>query len=117
MKNNLLLFGALMLAFCSCKKNEPLEHSVLRQLHKKHPTYGITACKLNNQVVYCLSQLYFDGGSTVYNASGTQILTCNYAWSQVDSGCYKLDSCQAIFTPAGNGLNLPPIDVYGLAND
>lgn len=116
MRHIILITVSILILISGCKKNEPIEHSVLRKLHKQYPKQGISQCFYKGNKVYCLGQLYFDGGNTVFNEQGTKILTCNYAWGPIDSGCYQLENCEQIYCPTGNSLNLPPIDKYGLDN-
>ncbi len=100
--------------FGACQKDEPVEHVVLVNLHKQNPRASIEECTLNGRLVYCLGQLTVDGGSSVYDIGGNKILTCNYAWNAVDSGCYQLRDCEQVYCPANNALNLPAVDKYGL---
>jgi hypothetical protein len=113
----LIITGATLIGlgiFSACHKDEPVEHVILVKLHKQNPRAGIEECTLNGRLVYCISQLYIDGGSAVYDMGGNKILTCNYAWNAVDSGCYQLRDCEQVYCPAGNALNLPPVDKYGI---
>jgi len=112
----LILFSSLiMLVFSGCKKDEPLQHEVVSMLYKQNPNGEILACTLNNQKVYCLSQLVYDGGTAVYNETGDQIGTCNYAWGPVDAICSKLINCEVVYRAKSNAFNLPFIDKYGLS--
>jgi hypothetical protein len=115
MKYLILFLVTSLLYLGGCRKDEPLQHEVLRKLYEQNSSGEISECWLNNQKVYCLSQLVFDGGTIVYNESGNKIGTCNYAWGPIDSICKNLDSCEVIYRPKNNMFNWPFIDKYGLS--
>lgn len=115
MKHLILFLGISLVYLSGCRKDDPLQHEVVRKLHAQNPRGEISECWVNNQKVYCLGQLVYDGGTTVYDELGNKIGTCNYAWGPVDSICRNLDSCEVIYRPKNNMFNWPFIDKYGLS--
>lgn len=113
MKTKFCIGIALLLL--GCKKDAPVEQLGIRKLHARlGPSYAISECWLNNQKVYDVQHLVYDGASYLYSLEGNRLYTCNYAWGVVDSMCYQVDSCKVVYCPPNNMFNMPAVDEYGL---
>lgn len=109
MKN--LLFASAVFLFFGCHKDVP-NYKTLKELAK---TAGmISECQLNGETVYDVSLNAYDAGSTIYNAEGAVLGTCNYAWGIPDSICAQLSGCKIIYCVEDNIWGEPAVDVYGL---
>jgi hypothetical protein len=107
---NFLLASAIFLLL-GCHKDVP-NYKTLKELAK---TAGmISECELNGQTVYDVSLNAYDAGSTIYNADGEILGTCNYAWGSPDPICAQLSGCKIIYCIEDNIWGQSAVDVYGL---
>ncbi len=110
------LAALLLIGFAACKKNDSSANKTVKLLYLAYHDGTISECKYEGRLVYCAGSNAYDGGSTIYDASGKQIGSCSYAWGTPDSMCFRLTDCKVIYRSAPNLQNLPPVDVYGLAD-
>jgi hypothetical protein len=101
--------------FLSCKKN-PDNWSTIKSLHKTYENGEMSECTLDGEKVYHCGLNAYDAGSSIYNAEGDLIGTCNYAWGTPDSICGQLEDCVVIYRVKDNIWGRPSIDKYDLGN-
>jgi hypothetical protein len=53
--------------------------------------------------------MFMMGGGGIYDANGKSVASCNYAWSDVEPICEKLENCQAIYRVRNNIWGLPAV--------
>jgi len=107
-----LLLLLLCIHAIQCKKDHNTP-AVVKNLHAQCPDCEIEICSYNKEMIYGLTILAMDAGTTLYNGKGEKIGECNYAWGPVDSLCKQLEGCRVIYRPK-NFMELPMVDKYGL---
>ncbi len=111
----LALFTLFALSY-SCKKN-PDNWSTIKSLHKTYKNGEISECTLDGEKVYHCALNAYDAGSSIYNAEGDLIGSCNYAWGTPDSICSQLENCVVIYRIKDNIWGQSSIDKYDLGEN
>jgi len=109
MKKMLPLLFLLLSIQCKKDHNTP---AVVKNLHAQCPDCEIEICSYNKEMVYGLTIVAVDAGTTIYNGKGERIAECN-AWGPVAPLCEQLEGCRVIYRPK-NFMELPMVDKYGL---
>ncbi len=110
-----LSFIMILLLAGSCEKEEIENYETLKMLYKTYKDGEISKCRLGDgELVYSASRNAADVPLVLYDAQGTQLGECNYAWGNVDAICEQLSGCEVIYRVKDHISRLPAVDKYGL---
>jgi len=118
MQNRLRLFVIFTLIGISfsCIKN-PDNWSTIKSLHDTYKNGEMSECVLDGEKVYHCALNAYDAGSSIFNAAGDLIGSCNYAWGTPDSICTQLEACEVIYRVKDNIWGLSHVDKYKLGKN
>lgn len=97
------------------EQNDNEKIVVLKRLYSKFRNGQISECKLQGKQVYTATYSALDAPVLIFDTTGVQIGTCNYAWGRYDAICRELENCDVIYRIKDNIWQMPAIDKYGLA--
>lgn len=103
-----------MFVSVGCQKDNPENWSTIKKLYKTYKNGEISECKYKGETVYSGALNAYDAGNNVYDASGKQIGSCNYAWGTVDDICGELENCKTIYRVEDNIWGRDYVDEYNL---
>ncbi len=103
----------MILLFMACSKDAINKVPTDPNCGMEVPFNEISWCELEQDTVYVVSYLVYDGGSYIFDTCGNKIGTCNYAWGPVDEICKELSNCKVVYRVNDLLHHRPDVNLLG----